>query len=213
MLTRRGIQPLNHLQKINTAWFKDRLADKKISQRKLAKLLDLDPAAVSYMFKGTRAMKLDEAAAIATLLGQPLDEILRHAGVVPPKEGKYMIRVGGFIDSAGHVHIGGAKGERLIVAPPGLPEDALALRFQTSISAATMMNGWIVYAAGASTRRLEPGCLCIAQVSNRGPLVVGLIERGYSNGTWNVLPWVPGGQAMEGVGVESASPVLWVKMG
>jgi transcriptional regulator with XRE-family HTH domain len=210
MLPRKGFHPVHTLEKINTAWFKDRLADKKISQRKLARLLDLDPAGVSYMLRGLRAMKLEEAAAIATLLGQPLDEVLRHAGVPPPKEGKYMIRVGGHIDATGVVHIGSSKGERLIVAPPGLPEDAIALRFQTSVSAAMMMNGWVVYSASPGARKGEAGSLCVAQII-RGPMVLGLLERGYGAGLWNVLPWVPGGVALEGVMLEHCAPVLWIK--
>jgi len=36
----------------------------RLSQRKLAKLLDLDPAAVSLMLRGRRKMTAEEAAAI-----------------------------------------------------------------------------------------------------------------------------------------------------
>ena len=200
------------MPKINTAWFRARLADKKISQRKLAKLLELDPAAISYTLRGMREMKMAEAVAIATLIGQPLDEVLLHAGVRPPKEGKYMVRIGGWIDSHGTVHIGTAKGEKLVVAPPGLPEDCVALRYQVGRTSAEGMDGWIVYAA--TGRAIDPtalGRLSIVQVANKGPLVIGMAARGYSVGSYNVLPWVPGGLALEDVMLDSASPVLWVK--
>ena len=52
---------------INTAWFKTQLINKKISQRKLAKLLDLDPAAICYLLNGKRKMSVQEAKKIALI--------------------------------------------------------------------------------------------------------------------------------------------------
>lgn len=46
---------------MNTRWFRDRLKGIKLSQRGLAKLLDGDAAAVSYMLRGKRKMSLQEA--------------------------------------------------------------------------------------------------------------------------------------------------------
>lgn len=200
------------MTKINTAWFKARLKDKGMSQRKLAKMLELDPASVSLTLRGKRELKMEEAVAVATLLGQPLDEVLLHAGVRPPKEGKYMVKVGGSIDGTGTVHLNGARGERLVIAPPGLPESACALRYQTAMSTAEVMDGWIAYAApGGSVDPSAIGRLCLVQVGNKGPLVLGVVMRGYSTGVFNVLPWVPGGVMLEGVMLDAATPVLWVK--
>lgn len=39
---------------MNTKWFRDRLKGIELSQRGLAKLLDVDAAAVSYMLRGQR---------------------------------------------------------------------------------------------------------------------------------------------------------------
>lgn len=41
---------------MNTKWFRQRLKELELSQRGLAKLLDLDAAAVSYMLRGQRRM-------------------------------------------------------------------------------------------------------------------------------------------------------------
>ena len=65
---------------IDNRWFIGRLADKQISQRKLAKHLGLDPAAVSLMLRGKRKMSASEAADIARLLGVGTDEVLARAG-------------------------------------------------------------------------------------------------------------------------------------
>lgn len=53
---------------MDTKWFRDRLADKGLSQRGLARHMGLDSAAISLMLRGRRAMKITEAAEIASLL-------------------------------------------------------------------------------------------------------------------------------------------------
>lgn len=67
--------------KVDTRWFQNQLADRHISQRKLAKLLDLDPAAVSLMFRGRRKMSAAEAAEVSRVLNVDVDEVLRRAGI------------------------------------------------------------------------------------------------------------------------------------
>lgn len=69
---------------IDTRWFQDRLADKRLSQRKLASMMNLDPAAVSLMFRGKRKMSAAEASEIAKLLGVEASEVLMRAGADAP---------------------------------------------------------------------------------------------------------------------------------
>lgn len=64
-----------------TRWFQNRLADVRISQRKLAAHLGIDPAAVSLMIRGKRKMSAAEAAEMARLMNVSVDEVLRHAGI------------------------------------------------------------------------------------------------------------------------------------
>jgi transcriptional regulator with XRE-family HTH domain len=68
---------------IDTRWFQNQLADKRLSQRQLAKRLSLDPAAVSLMLRGKRKMSASEAAEIAAQLGVSADEVLMRAGSSP----------------------------------------------------------------------------------------------------------------------------------
>lgn len=67
-------------EKVDTRWFQDRLADKRLSQRRLAARLGLDPAAVSLMLRGKREVKVSEAAQIARFLGVEVDEVLGRFG-------------------------------------------------------------------------------------------------------------------------------------
>lgn len=67
----------------DTRWFQNRLADQRLSQRRLAAMLNLDPAAVSLMIRGKRRMSAAEAAEIARFLGVSVEEVLVRAGVSP----------------------------------------------------------------------------------------------------------------------------------
>ena len=57
---------------MNTEWFRQLLSTRKLSQRGLAKLLELDPAAVSLMLRGQRKMTNEEAHQISMILGVPI---------------------------------------------------------------------------------------------------------------------------------------------
>lgn len=53
---------------VDIHWFKQKLADKRLSQTKLAALLDLDPAAVSLIMHGKRKLSAAEAAEVSRIL-------------------------------------------------------------------------------------------------------------------------------------------------
>jgi transcriptional regulator with XRE-family HTH domain len=66
--------------KVDTRFFQNLLADKRLSQRKLAARLKLDPAAVSLMIRGKRKLSAAEAAEIAKFLGLSVEEVLFRSG-------------------------------------------------------------------------------------------------------------------------------------
>src|SRR5437764_11747899 len=78
MYSATGCQPKNIA--MNTSWFYDSLARIGASQADLARHLRLAPSAVSRMLNGERQVKLLEATQIASFLGVPPEEVLRHAG-------------------------------------------------------------------------------------------------------------------------------------
>ena len=80
-------------QQIDTRWFKDLLSDKRLSQRQLAKRMDMDPAAMSLMLRGLRKMSAAEAAEIARQLGVGVDDVMAHAGVsvIARKDAQYAV--------------------------------------------------------------------------------------------------------------------------
>lgn len=68
---------------IDTPWFLGRLEELQITQRGLAKLIDLDHAAVNLMLHGKRKMSVDEAVALAVILRVPIDTLIARATGVP----------------------------------------------------------------------------------------------------------------------------------
>jgi transcriptional regulator with XRE-family HTH domain len=63
---------------IDRDWFFSMLEQRKISVRQLAKLMELDPSAVSRMLNGKRAMTADEQDQIAEVLGLQIEDIAAH---------------------------------------------------------------------------------------------------------------------------------------
>lgn len=205
--------------KVNQQWFQDRLADKELSQRRYAKLVDMDPAAVSYMFQGKREMKMDEAIEFASIAGVPLDDVLANAGLqLPESTGKDMCQVVGSINAAGELTQGGhVDAPRRVPQPPETAGagKTVAARFKTGASAAEVLDGWLAYYVDGIARvSVEAiGRLAVARLANHGKTVVGILRRGYSKGTYTLYPWTPGGVAMENVQLEAATPVLWLRTG
>ncbi|SOD41340.1 helix-turn-helix domain-containing protein [Nitrosovibrio sp. Nv4] len=193
-------------QPIDTTWFRHRIEDKKISQRKLAVKLDLDPAAVSLMIRGKRKMSLEEAARLSEVFGVPVEEVMERGGIEPPKALEGKVPVVGWADNQGLVHIEQIEGPLFVPSPPGVGDNASALR---------LLDGWVVYYTRSD--RLEPeavGRLAVIQTAEGGPRYMRILNRGYEPGKWNLTPFrTPRGDAekVDGVRIDWAAPVSWIR--
>lgn len=198
---------------INKHWFSTVLADRQISQRRLAEMLSLDYGAMSRTFKGTRRLQIDEAAEIAKILEKPLDEVLTHAGIdvslVARREGK--VRVAGWADAELIVQVEGQKGERWVARPPHTAPGLEAIRLRTAASAADSLDGAIAYYVPRPGIPAEAmGRWCVVTLPD-GSRRIRVLRPGYRNGTYNLMsPFA--GSVEEDVVVESAAPILWVQM-
>jgi transcriptional regulator with XRE-family HTH domain len=72
--------------KIDKAWFDHRMKEKKLSLRKVAKLMDVDPSALSRVFNGKRRMQVDEIGKIATILNESKSAVLAHLDIAGASE-------------------------------------------------------------------------------------------------------------------------------
>ncbi len=193
---------------INTQWFTDRLAERRLSQRQLAKLMGLDNAAVSLMLRGKRRMSLDEAAQLAVLLQSTTAEILEAAGVPVTGNGQ-RVKVIGHMSGDGSVGLEADGIHDMVDAPPGLPGDAVAIQCRTARTDQEPVDGWLYF---LSEKQMSPeravGTFAMVAIKNNG-LHMAHIKRGYRKGTYNIAD--SSGRIMQNVELAWASPVFWIK--
>jgi transcriptional regulator with XRE-family HTH domain len=192
---------------INTRWFRDKLEDRNLSQRKLAKEIGIDPSAVSLMLRGLREISIEEAIQMAKILGLPKDEVLAQIGVdLSQDRGGAQLDVVGWIGKDGQVHMGRPLGPQKVIAPPNVPEGTVALRDQSE----SPWDGWVSYFKPVDYVMPEAiGRLSVVEFAVTGEKFVRIIKHGYEPGTFRLLG-VNGAQSEAGQ-IVSASPILWIK--
>jgi transcriptional regulator with XRE-family HTH domain len=192
---------------MNTKWFRRQLQDKHLSQRGLAKLLNIDPAAVSLMLRGQRRMTLAEAHRISEILGVATSEVLREAGI-PTDDGIKRVPISGICGSEGIVQLLAARTHEKVVAPADVPSDAYAIQCREP---GHCKDGWLLFISAAQQdprERLEAMNLCAL---TDGRQVLAYIRRGYRRDTYNLTLITDAAKLMQDQQVSWASPVLWIR--
>lgn len=191
---------------VNTSWFRDQMAARKLSQRAMAKMLGIDASAVSLMLRGRRMITSEEARKMSDILGARTTEVLRQAGIAV-SEDVYKVPVTAAIDEDGVVTLFQNGTHDAVIGPADCPVNTYA----TQVRAPTaIQDGWVLF---VSPTMLEPAKLvdrlCIA-TSNTGTSRVAVIRRGYRSGTFNLISW-PAGRLLQDQTIIWASAILWVK--
>jgi len=194
------------LAPMNTDWFRQQLAARKMSQRGLAKLMDLDPAAVSLMLRGQRRMTNAEAHQISGVIGSPITEVLRQAGIEVNDDIR-RAKVVGYADESGLVTLFPRKTHDKVVGPADCPEGTYAIQ----IRAPSMpQDGWMLFVSPAeqtATENLDKLC---AVALETGEQIISVLRRGYRSGTHNLVIY-PTFNVRQDCKVVWAAPVLWIK--
>jgi hypothetical protein len=191
---------------MNTAFFKTRLRDRQITQRKLASHLGLDPAAVTLLLRGERRMRPEEAQTIADLLKLPITEVLREAGM-QIREGVQKVPVQGSVDSHGRVTLMPVGTHEMTTAPEDVPRDGYAFQMRAF---GDVQDGWVIFVSDATASAEQHlDRLCAVSVAD-GRAVVAFVKRGYRQGLYNLALW-PSREPMHDVAIASVSPVLWLR--
>lgn len=191
---------------VDTQWFKDRLAEKRLSQRGLARNLGLDAAAISLTLRGRREMKLSEAASIAMLLGTPVEEVLTHAGVRSGSSGA-RVNVSAVIDEHQEVVSISPSESFEVAVPPGLPPDCMAIQCRTAGTALAYKDGWIFFTRTPSNISPDAvGRFSYVRMKN-GLATLAQVARGYRPGRYNLI----GPASADNVELDFAEPVLLIQ--
>lgn len=192
---------------IQTDWFKEKMAERKLSIRALAKLIDVDPATMSLMLRGIRGMTNTDAVRIGTIFNVPPNEVLRRAGAPLPDECK-AVPVSMYVDSTPALHDVEKSVQDSFPAPYDVPNKAEAIQFRTR----DFRDGWHFVTNG---EKLPPedcvGNLCLYCLPD-GTRRIGVLRKGYKAGTFNVdHPQEYTFQPADNAHILWASPVLWIK--
>lgn len=195
---------------VQTQWFKDRLAERRMSQRALARAMNIDQAAVSLMFRGRREMRISEAIEIAHLLGRAPDEVMEAAGVDLQNRGK-RVQISGCVDGTGEVHAIEKEDRKFAPFPASdLPTSCHAVECRTSGTSIDFMNGWLLFVDSM----VKPGIpaeavdrLSICKLAS-GIMYLAKPTRGYGRNRWHLNGPAASAQDVE---VEWANPVLLIQ--
>lgn len=187
------------MSSVDTQWFRGVLADRKLSQRKLAALMEMDPAALSLTLRGMRHVRLEEAQRMADILKVSVSELLTHFGVraLSPNGGTKSVPVIGTLDQS--FAITSVSGD-YVTRPADLEGEAVALF--------NLANQWLYFLQ--PTARLVDALnrYCMVQVKGETQARMGYVRRGL-RGEWMVqanLTTIP-----EVAEIEHAAPVTLIK--
>ena len=191
---------------MNTDWFRQKLEERKLSQRGLAKLMKLDAAAVSLMLRGQRKMTNEEALQIASILGVKVTEVLRQAGVEVIDDVR-KVPISAFVDDDSAVTLFPDKTHDHVAGPADCPANT----FGVQVRAPSMpQDGWLLF---VSPNQQEPSLqidkLCLVATA-KGASSIAVVRRGYRSGTYNLILW-PSRHVKPDASVAWAAPVLWIK--
>jgi len=188
-------------------WFTDKLKDLKLSQRQLAKKMEIDPASVSYMLRGKRKMSMLEAQSLADIFKVQTTEVMRKAGIAVTDDIQS-------IPIAGHA----GRGSLVTLLPPGThdmaqapadtPRGSYCIQ-KRDISSAN--DAWLYFVSGTVNKPddvLSKACL-VALAD--GIMMMAIVHPGYKKDRYNLILMGNGHEVMENQDLKWASRVLWIQ--
>jgi transcriptional regulator with XRE-family HTH domain len=192
--------------KMNTQWFRDRLKEKKISQRGLAKLMGIDPAAASLMLRDMRKMTSQEALQISQILEVNMTEVMRQAGIEVVDDVR-RVPISSFMDEDGNVSRMAARTHDTVIGPADCPLGTYAIQVRCP---ANVKDGWLLFVnptQGPSSDYIDKLC---STATSDGKQLVGVVRRGYRRDTHNLILW-PSNNVASDVTLVWSSTILWIK--
>lgn len=208
---------------VNTFWFEQSVRRVAKSFRAFAKMVDMNNATVSLIINGQRKISLEDAIKWAEVLNVELKDVLENAGlsssalfqsnvINPPKPSAIPLK--GYVDSELRIVWGPIAGSATVPNPYGIlsPGSIACVRCQTASGAFEGIDGALIYYREVEDGSIDyeaMGRLCIVKVA--GNHYLRILKRGYETGRHN-LALFNGQLKEEGVIVQAATPVVWMKL-
>lgn len=195
---------------IDVDWFKDKLEEKHLTIRGLAKLMDLNPSTVSLMLRGIRSIHNEDAVKLADAFSVTPIEIFKRAGA-PIEDEVRNIKVLMYIDER----------SRLISVPPEAadtfkaPYDSPTNAFGVQIRTGRRYDGWVMVVNGTKSKPSDSIGSLAVYCTDKGEVNMGMIRRGYISGTYNVYNDMhDSGEAVDknqNINIVWCQHVIWIK--
>jgi hypothetical protein len=174
---------------IDDKWFRLMTDRAKESQRSLAAKIGMDPSSWVRVLQGKRRLQLNEADRVADVLGVPVEEVLRHAGlrIEVPKGRGHVVHgpgdplpsLGGTIDMTGQVVFSGLSGKTT-------PRDAV--RALEIVGDPFLEGKHVLYAPGDVAASPSGGPeINLVQLTD-GRVVLRKIKPAFTPGRWDLGP-------------------------
>jgi hypothetical protein len=196
---------------IDSEWFENTLRDLDISIRSYAKRPEVKSShsVISRMFRGKKQFTPNDGRTFSQVTGAPYSEVMKRAGGFTETEIGEGLAVVGWLDEKRRVHVEGVRGPKKVALPPDMSSGSVALRYQTAGTALASMDGAVIYCRPLGMFDSEMlGHWCCVKVRGGGRLV-RILKKGRA-GKFDLLDYDDRAR-MDGVEVEAASRVEWVK--
>lgn len=190
---------------VDRRFFEGLMRDKDLSLRALAKRMGLGHSQLSLTFSGERRLQLDEAIQLSSIFGVPLSRIVQAMGIQAAPVGDTRVSVIGSVTGDGTVKPHDGDAIDRTSAPPGVPDDGMAVQFRTAGTPLEWLDATVMFCAkpeGISPSVL--GRLCLVQIKG-GPMAVAAVRRGYAENSYNLT----GPCVRDSARLEWCTPVLF----
>lgn len=194
-------------RKINKQYFSHLMQDREMSQRQLARKMNIDQSSLVRAFSGERAFKTAETVQLARLLSVSWEDVLKNLDIEVPQSAAKggTVAVSGSV-VAGVVHVGVVRGARRVKAPPG--ETGIGLQALRVDDPGAFEGAYVYYAPRSEVRTDAVGRLCVCVIAGGDTHLA--TPRPDGGGTYT-LRNMAGQVIAERVMLDTASPVVWIK--
>lgn len=188
---------------IDTAWFKEKMRQKRISQVELGRLLGTNDSAVHRITHGIRAMWVYEVVKLARIFGVSVYEIIQRAGAEPLAQALSLPIVGSV---NGALEIAISNKHPPVASIPVLEENAVGF---TCDDGTSPYYGWtFVSVLATDIRPSAIGRLSVVKLDS-GKMVIRFLKHGLRAGRFEVASMCD--PSLNSFDVSAASPVLFIR--
>lgn len=197
-------QPQN--PNIDQRWFKQRLADRRLSVRALASALQISPSAASLMLRGISKVPDRLVGPLANQLLVDVAEIYRRLGS-PVSPTEQTIIVSHCLCDDLEVHALPSDASFKTASLPNMSVDGFGIQ----VRAIGLYEHWMLFTSGLKcTPDQVLNQLCLYK-NAAGQQHVSIIRSGYLPATFDSVSAFNDGVIVRDVQIEWAMPIIWIK--